>query len=171
MEREMRMSDTDKVSLNPVQPVLPGCGIVCKIFVHRIARRSMHEMKGLTAEDDGLGDRKPHEKFVMGRIENPLMKLTCGSRQLTAAAAVCSGDPLSGGVVVIAADSGMTMLADPFDTRNGIGPVFDEVPEKEARIERFPDRRQCDPVRVDVSQQQDFHRPPRAASAAANSIL
>jgi hypothetical protein len=62
-------------------------------------------------------------------------------------------------MIVIAPNRSRGVLLNPVNARSGIRSVLDEVAETETRIERFANRGQSGPVRVDVGQQEDFHRP------------
>ena len=62
-------------------------------------------------------------------------------------------------MIVIAANGGGRMTLNPFDTRDGISAVIDEVAEEQAGVERFFDGEQSWPVRVDIGKHENLHVP------------
>ena len=66
-------------------------------------------------------------------------------------------DMLGDCVIVIATHGDHRMPADPIDAANRVGAVIDQIANEQADVERFLNRGQRRPVRMDVGQNQDLH--------------
>jgi len=78
-------------------------------------------------------------------------------RQDRQSSLLLDGNTLCYSVVVIATHSRRRMTANPFQTRNRIGCVVDQIAQKQTDVKGFVDRGQRGPISVDVRQQQNSH--------------
>lgn len=138
--RDMRMSDTQEIGLDPLHSRLPSSGIGAQIFIHGVARRRMQQLKPIPIDLHACGNRKPGKEFVASRIDQVPMQRPGRNGQLAKSGVAFRKDPLSDRMVVIPPHRSVDVLPYPIDTRNGIGTVIDQIPDEQTRVKRLLNR-------------------------------
>lgn len=118
----------------------------------------MHEAVISPIEVEALCYRESRQVFQMKSIEEFQLigSRGCGKRPETAP--VACGNMLRHRMIVVTSYGACCVRPHPLDAGKRIRPVVDHIPEKQAGIERFLDRRKSGPICMNVGKNKDFHR-------------
>ena len=154
LHRNMCVAYADKIHIDMFQPLLPLLGAVTDIFIHGVTWCGMDQQESVVADHQMSGDghlSQPGQVFITQHIK---MVLPHRGHHFSKSSAGPYRHALGDGMIVVAAHHTAGISTNPFDARQWVSGVVNDIAQEQTRVKFFFDDCECGPVRMNIGKQE-----------------